>query len=247
MTRASALSVILAMATLLLAVGCSDKDWDEEIVLQIFKENTMKSVGLVTITAVQDGKKIAQSVNADNMFFNSCETNRVRIIPANKGGVYPDVMVTLTSANFAKTIVSKTIKVPTSSMVEILYGGGPNYDPTDCKPGNTTELKETGESCGASAECKGGRCLFTLTDGSKTFKFSGGYCTATCLKFASVCGASTCTGAPGAGEKDCCYSVADGYGKKTDAVCLKRCTNVKGCRAGEGYQCTPGSNCFPGK
>ena len=239
-------STALAMAALLLtAAGCSDRDWDEEIVLKIFKEAKM-DVGKVTVTAVQDGKQAAQTVNGDNLFFNSCDSNRVRIIPANRGGVYSDVTVTVTSANFANITVTKTIKVPTSSMVEVILGSGTSYAPTDCKPGTTPQLAETGEACKKNSDCEGGRCLFTLSDSGKTYKFGGGYCTTTCLTDPNVCGAANCTGAPGAGEKDCCYSVSDGFGKKVDAVCLKRCTSVKGCRAGEGYQCTPGNNCFPG-
>ena len=235
---------LLAMTSLLAAMGCGDKDWDEEIVLQIFKLKKM-NVGTVTVTAMQDGRKVAQSVNGDNMFFNSCETNRVRIIPADKGGAYPDVTVTVTSANFAKATSTTTIKVPTTGMVQIVLGSGTNYDPSDCKPKTTTQLKETGEACTSNSQCKGGRCLFALTDGGKKFPFQAGYCTATCLTNAKACDASSCAGAPAAGEKDCCYSVADGYGKKIDAVCLKRCAILKDCRYNEGYQCTPGYNCFP--
>ncbi len=232
------------MAALLLATSCGDKDWDEEIVVQIFKENKL-NVGTVTVTAVQSGKKIAQSVNGDGTFFNSCETNRVRIIPATKGGVYPDVIITVSSASLPKVTATKTVKVPASSMVQILMGSGSHFDPTDCKPSTTTQLKETGEACSTGSQCKGGRCLFKLEDGGKKYQFQGGYCTASCLKKTSACEAPTCAAAPAKGEKDCCYSVADGYGKKVDAVCLKRCGNSNGCRTIEDYTCTPGNNCFP--
>ena len=231
------------MAALLLATSCGDKDWDEEIVLQIFKEAKM-TAGTVTVTAVQDGKKIAKAVNADGAFFNSCETNRVRIIPAQKGGAYSDVNVTVTSG---KISASKTIKVPATAIVQIVLGSGSAFDPKDCKPSTTTQLKETGVACSKDSECEGGRCLLSLVDGSKKFGFKGGYCTATCMSNPNVCDAPTCSNAPAKGEKDCCYPVADGYGKKTDAVCLKRCGAVAaaGCRTKEGYTCTPGSNCFP--
>lgn len=232
----------MTMAALLLSVGCG-KDWDEEIVLQIWKQQNF-TVGAVTISAVQDGKKMSTAVNGDGTFFNSCDDNKVRIIPADKNGTYSDVSVTITSGKLSTT---QTIKVPTSGTVELLLGSGPNYDPKSCKPsgGTTPQLKETGEACKNNTDCKGGRCLFVLTDSGKTYKFANGYCTANCMKDTSACGAATCSGAPGTGEKDCCYAVSDGYGKKIDAVCLKRCGHVKDCRPGENYTCTPGSNCFP--
>ncbi len=235
-------STALAMATLLLTVGCG-KDWEEEIVLQIWKQQNF-TMGVVNITAVQDGKKMSVAVNGGGTFFNSCEDNKVRIIPAQKGGTYSDVSITISSGKLSAT---QTIKVPTSGTVEVLLGAGPSYDPRSCKPsgGTTPKLKETGESCKTNTDCKGGRCLFVLTDSGKAYKFANGYCTANCMKNTGACGATTCSGAPGAGEKDCCYAVSDGYGKKIDAVCLKRCGHIKDCRLGEGYTCTPGSNCFP--
>lgn len=243
--------VALLCGALLLA-GCG-QGWDEEIVLQIFKLKE-KDLGQVTIKASQGGVQQSTTVNGDNRFFSSCESNKVVILLEEKDGSHAPVNVTITSAKYPKITATATVNVPVTeaanpklslgqdSAVQILVGTSSNYEPADCAPNNPPKLKATGEPCDNDAECLGGRCLKRWLD-NKYVDFPGGYCTTNCLKDATACGAKTCTATPGK-ETDCCYK-ADTHMADEDAACLKRCSSG-GCRAG--YDCTPtGHVCLPTK
>lgn len=251
---------------LALAAGCSDssgdRDWDRELVLQLFKPAGTK-VGQVTVTAVQALKNRTVTVNSDGSFFADCESNRIRIIPA--GGQNPGtVMLSITTAN---NVPPGGIKravafsgVSGDVLEKVALGSAAGYEPSGaCAKGLDMAKKSVGEACTGPGECKDGVCLTEVDDplaGGK-YTFTGGYCSKLCL---DTCNPATNKCGKGGGscniDLDCrnalcgtdqvCYALQDGSLNVKAAYCLKKCNTTPDCkRPVANYECSPGNACFP--
>lgn len=249
-----------------LVLGCgdgSDKDWDEEIVLQLFKPANLV-LGTVTVSVTQGSTTRTKQVNTGGAegFFASCESNRMRVIPAAVSGKYPTVSVVITADNqLPKSGIKKDIPVPVSaegSVVKMILLQGQSYQPAGACASDLDKIpppKQVGEACAADAECLGGRCLAKEEDFQKVYTFQGGYCSASCQD-TCVVGKGKCLRS----GKDCtsddvcrqarcdkgqyCFATKDGNNQVTDAFCVKSCSKPSDCRAND-YECTPGGVCFP--
>jgi len=262
-TAIAPLSVLLA--GLVLTAACGDgggKDWDQEVVLQVFKPAQLK-LGVVTITATQEGgasRDTRVNLAGQEGFFKDCESNRVRILPTRVKGKYPPVTVTVTAQqSLPAGGVTRVIQVPVSdpgSVVKMILLRGKTYEPTGACASDLGGVKvprSVGEACQDGADCLGSRCLGTVHDFQKIYTFVQGYCTHSC---ADTCSSGKChaTGHACKVDGDCrkarcgvgeqCFTTVNGNSQVTDAFCLKQCTRAADCRS-NGYGCTAGDVCFP--
>lgn len=231
MTR-SALTTLLT--TVVLLAGCGDdKDWDQEIILQLFKPNLV-NVGNIKVEATQSG--VTRGVTVGGDIFTSCDTNTVRIIP--KEGKTVSIKLTWTNGKH-----DFDVSLPAKNPVKVVLGS----DNKDLKPGGCAPTiipdggptpdgpsYPTGFMCSKPSQCVGGRCLSTLMTGGSNpaTALPKGYCSRDC----------SVTPCP---SHELCYESKDGNGKIIEKVCLKKCDTISECRASDGYECTPGGVCLP--
>jgi len=228
----------IALASLLLLLqGCGDegvdKDWEEEIVIQLFKAKTTTLSGLAVEASVGTEKPKKLVINKDGKFFDSCETNQVRIIPKKLSGAWGPVKVKVTNANSfgGITYAERTISVPTSDVVKILLSKAKEMVPSGtCTP--TVKLNPLGGDCADDGDCEDGKCLKKAEDASRSYTFHAGYCTKDCAN------GGTC---PTGGK---CVPFGQVGQTNKPHYCMKKCTAVADCRAHDGYDC-PGDICLP--
>lgn len=228
MTR-TALTTFLT-ATLLLAACGDDKDWDQEIILQLFKP-AGKSVGDVKIAATQS--KQTRSVTVGNDIFGSCDTNTVRIIPKDS----TKVAISLTWSSGKHDF---EVNLPAKNPVKVLLGSDPKMEPGGCAPavipdgGPPPDLPQypTGFMCSKDGHCVGGKCIANYTNMGQLYTMPDGYCS------------RDCTGGTGCTANETCFPNKDGNAKILSEVCLKNCQSDSECRT-KGYHCTPGNVCLP--
>ncbi len=130
----------LALAALLLG-GCGDDlKWDTEIALRLFKEASL-TLGQIQIRATQGGEQESLTVNRDGRFFDSCDRNRVRVIPhKSSGGGYADVQLLIQVSAEAGGPLEVSRSVPLQAPpkvvdVTVVLGSGAELLPAgDCLP-----------------------------------------------------------------------------------------------------------------
>jgi hypothetical protein len=229
--------VALPMVALLLS-GCGrEKDWDDEIIVQVFKPKGVE-VGRVTVTASQGGK----SDSADVKSFADCDSNRVRVIPVQ--GSADNVSLTVIANKGHLAPVTRGV-APGTTGVKIVLGSEKELEPkgtctpsvtppTDGGPedGKTSGTKAVGEACATDGECKGGKCLTELENLGSKIALTGGYCSKDCTT-------DSC-----AATDEQCWTNTDGNGKETGKFCVKTCVTATDCDR-SGYICTPGNLCMP--
>jgi hypothetical protein len=220
----------------LLLSGCGrKKDWDEEIIVQVFKPKGL-DVGRVTVTAKQGAK----TASADVKGFADCDSNRVRVIPVQ--GSADNVSLTVTANKGHLMPVTRGVN-PGTTGVKITMGSGP-YEPGGaCSPSVTPDsgppkdgtpppTRSVGEACDNDGQCKGGTCLTELENLGSKITLTGGYCSSDCTSNACA----------DTGEK--CWENTDGNGTVTGKFCVKTCAMASDCSR-SGYTCTPGNLCMP--
>jgi hypothetical protein len=229
----------MMMLGALLCGACGDaRDWDEEIVLQLFKPRDVDS-GSLLVRATQQTQQGQVTVNADGGFFRDCETNRVRIIPRQVGGAYPDVLVEVSSER-GQLSLRETLSLPLSqpdrTLQRVLGQQQPLVPAGPCTPAGPPPRRATGEACGSKDQCTGGVCLLKIDDRSGTTEFSNGYCSRDCKDNKGACEAG----------KEQCKEFFNSLGAVQEAHCFKICSLPGDCRQADNYTCTPGGLCYPG-
>ncbi len=229
MTR-SALTTLLT--TVVLLAGCGDdKDWDQEIILQLFKPGLV-NVGNIKVEATQSG--VTRGVTVGGDIFASCDTNTVRIIP--KEGKTVSINLTWTGGKHAFDV-----NLPAKNPVKVVLGSdNKDLKPGGCAPtiipdgGPTPDLPQypTGFMCSKDGHCVGGKCIASYTNMGQTYPMPDGYCS------------RDCTGGTGCTANETCFANRDGNSKILSEVCLKNCKNDSECRTKD-YHCTPGNVCLP--
>jgi hypothetical protein len=237
-------------------LACSDgKDWDEEIILQLFKPKGV-DVGQVLVRATQNGASGQQQLQD---IFADCKSNRVRVIPRMVSGSYPDVTVTVTASKGNLQPVSRTLQVPVPNPVALVLGTSKELEPDGpCTPqpqlpdggvadsgsaeAGRTEAGgpsdgplvtlPTGQACVEDERCKGGVCLKEMQNMGVPITFKGGYCS-------RDCSTQPCP------QEEYCASSTDGNGQVLGKYCLKRCKNNIECRVSQDYICTTAGVCMP--
>jgi hypothetical protein len=243
------LMVLLAGATLL--AGCGRKrDWDEEIIVQVFKPKGT-DVGQVKVSASQGGAPETAVVGG----FSDCSANQVRVIPAKKISAADPVMLSASASKGG--LIAMPVKVdavPPAPVKLILGPGAPALEPAgSCTPappqpdGGTPDGGPgpdsgkglpTGSPCSQNSDCVGWLCLDQLTDLGTPIPLLGGYCSRPCASSGCDGGAGCCE----AGEA--CWTNTNGKSEPIDQVCLKTCKSTADCNR-SGYVCTPGERCMP--
>jgi hypothetical protein len=219
---------------LLALPSCSDtKDWEREIIVQLFKPQSIPALK-ITVEAEQGKKKGAVELAGAGLF-QSCSTNQVRIIPDPAGGE-----VTITARVTADPLLRDTQKVAAgqSTPVKLVLSRAGALEPSGCAPPppDAGVKRRTAEPCAVNAQCAGGLCA-TEVNASPMAKFKDGYCT------------SSCDSAPCAADEDC-IPYRDGTGKVVVSYCHIKCgrgdagTDPR-CRVGDGYLCSTADLCVP--
>ncbi len=218
------------------ACQSASKDWDEEVILQLFKPENVE-VGQISLLVTQ--KKTVPLKNAA-IHFNDCAHNKIRIIPQKEGAQYPDISIDITCEKLSRCLSqSLTLTPPVINPVKVLLGHGINYEPKGCEPPKEAGInidagpkKVLGETCSLPDECGGGVCLQKKWFISKELIFKDGYCTRVCSHQGDSCNGD-----------GICYDFQLTSGKK-ELYCLKKCsTSADPCR--EGYQCSTADLCVP--
>ena len=257
-----------ALACLLL-LGCGDggeRNWDIELVVQLFKPKTL-TVGTVTIQATQAGVTRTVKVNTggDESFFADCTSNRVRIIPRAAGGPQDSVKLSITTEKGGLGVVTSAVALPNAGLdatKKIVLGVATTYAPAgECSKGLGSALRELGTSCVNNTDCKSGLCLKTVKEASSStnYTFENGYCSKDCY---DTCDGSTCrTGGGACSTNDqcrdaackdnggTCFAIRNASLVVVKAYCLRPCkSDVNQCKRDADkikYQCTPGDVCLP--
>jgi hypothetical protein len=230
MTR-SALTTLLT--TVVLLAGCGDdKDWDQEIILQLFKPNLV-NVGNIKVEATQSG--VTRGVTVGGDIFTNCDTNTVRIIP--KEGKTVSIKLTWTSGKHAFDV-----NLPAKNPVKVVLGSdNKDLKPSGCAPtiipdgGPTPDGPSypTGFMCSNPSQCTGGLCIASYMAGGTDTTMPKGYCS-------RDCSVNPCP------SHELCFVNKDNTGKILSQVCLKKCKLSSECREKDGYHCTPaGDVCLP--
>ena len=239
MSARAAITSLLCCATAFVA-GCSDS-FDREVIVQLFRARGQVLSGL-EIVAREGSKQGTVSLGDTSAFFQSCESNRVRIIPAAQQGT-GSLVIEVKASGIAP--LSRTVALPASEPLRIALGAG-DLEPAGCAPaapdggvdgdmdGSPSEggALATGSACMVGGQCAGGLCIDSIDVFGKITTLPGGYCT-------KNCDTESCDG------QDQCFIAQDGNGKKVGAYCLAHCASQDACRMGEGYICTTNNACFP--
>lgn len=240
---------LLILALTVTAAACGDdgveQDWEEEILLQLFKAKEATLGGLfveaTTMTSGVPASPVKLKVNDDGKFFDDCEGNKVRVLPRKVGGAYPDVKIRITSLVpvSPKVYAEQILKVPAAGVVKLVLVKGKEVLPLGCAP--TVKLTGLGLTCGKDDDCEHGKCLKKITDGSGTYTFNNGTCAKDCTK-----GESCPSGVDAANNPWSSECVEFGYvGQPSPpSYCIKKCKGNGDCRV-DGYSCTGGSVCLP--
>ena len=239
MTMKKLTTALLALALAITAAACGDegidKDWEEEIVLQLFKPKAL-SLGTITVSAASgSGQPVTLDVNTDGKFFTDCESNRIRILPRKTAGVYQPVQVTISGIGLSK--VTQSIKVPvtaTDKVAKVVLQNGKELEPKACAP--NIQLKVIGQTCSTDGDCEHGKCLKKLTDGSGTYTFNNGACSMDCK------GGKTCPS--GSDWESRCVEFSYLGQPDPPFYCIKKCVTNGDCRV-DGYSCTGVGVCLP--
>jgi hypothetical protein len=209
----------------LVSAGCGGKDWDEEVIVQLFRPQGTDP-GKIKVQATQAGKTLEAEVSVS---FGDCTNNQVRIIPRKDGTSYPPVDVVVTHAG-GQERQSTPVPVPNHEPLKIVLGAGVVLEPAACAP--TIPRKPLGSACLFDAECEGqGKCIHRAPAIGLDQQFPGGYCTVLCAKDGEAC----------AGTAGQCKRFANAAGTEEVFYCLQNCSGA--CRAE--YTCTPGGACYP--
>jgi hypothetical protein len=210
----------------LVAAGCGGgKDWDEEIIVQLFRPQGTDP-GKIKVQATQAGKTLEKEVSVS---FADCTNNQVRIIPRKDGTAYAsvDIVVTYDGGQANK---STTVPVPNHSPLKIVLGTGVILEPAACAP--SIPRKPLGSACTLDVECEGGKCIHVAPDVGADQVFPNGYCTLSCTTDGVAC----------AGTDGQCKRFANAVGTQEAFYCLQRCSAT--CSRSE-YKCTTGGVCYP--
>jgi len=233
-------AILLSMVPALL-LGCGDdKDWDQEIIVQLFRPAGV-DVGQVTVTATQGGT--TGTIKVGDVFAD-CESNRIRIIPKPDGG---EVKIAATSAN-GGSAEPRTVQASDPGPIPMKIGtdGGSGFEPSRCLPiagpeaGPEAGSIPTGESCVTDSSCVGGLCLKETVTSGNPMTLPGGYCTRKVGECANGGGDEACEL-----EGEICWSSTNGNLEPQDSYCLKKCTLPEDCRKAEGYVCKTAGDCLP--
>jgi hypothetical protein len=221
--------------------GCGDKkDWNSEIIVQLFRPATTGGVdiGSVSIKATQGQATKTKDFSDTAALFSDCTSNQVRIIPVDPAS---GVDIALTFGRLQVIEFKRTIAPDASKAV--LLGLGPSttssWQPGPC-PGGTPDAvvalrNPTGSACTVKTECAGDMCLAKLTNQSTEYRLQGNYCTAECAVDGTPCDTKA-----GGGE---CLVLRYPDGKISGSYCMQICGAPTDCRSG--YACTPNGLCFP--
>lgn len=217
---------------LVLVAGCGrKKDWDEEVVVRVFKPKGV-DVGTVTVTATQEGK--TEKVTVDG--FSDCDANRVRVIP--KQGSNSTLTLTAAASAGGLSPVTRSIKPPTQQ-VDLVLGTSAALEPAgSCIPSildSGPPKKAIGEPCTGGDQCQGGACVTQMRNMSTVITFTGGYCSQDCSASGTPCNTTT----------EQCLDSIDGTGTTEAQYCIKKCLKTGDCPRG-GYECKISSDlCMP--
>ena len=234
------------VVALILVAGCGrKKDWDTEIIVQVFKPQGT-DVGTVTVSATQAGKTNKTTVDG----FGDCDANRVRLIP--KQGSSEELTVSVSSSGSlqvtcptgASSCGADCCKLtpPGVSPLKLVLGTSKDLEPSgSCTPSvqpptpdGGTPKKAAGEACTADTDCEGGSCLKELQNTGNPLAFPGGYCSQSC---------------PNGDEcptDQTCVQSTDGNGTVIGTYCLVNCVTGDGKCTRTGYTCNPaGGTCVP--
>jgi hypothetical protein len=221
--------ILTAVIPAVLVAGCgTKKDWDTELIVQLFRPRLLE-VAKVTVRATQAGK--TRSLELANPFA-SCTANQLRIIPART-----DADVEIVASSAAPRLEGHAVVKPSQREVKLVLGTAPELEPAGCAPASRPDAgtkAQTGMPCSRNEDCVGGICLSTVKYAYPEPAFVGGYCSAPCTTECS---------SPG----DSCLSFKNANGAEVAAYCMLRCAADDACRKPEGYGCTTGGLCFPGK
>ena len=228
---------------LLVLVGCGrKKDWDEEIIVQVFRAKGT-DVGTVTVTATQGIKTDKATVDG----FDDCDKNRVRLIP--RQGSSEELILTVTSSATLPPVTCPDgvascgdgcckLTPPGSSPLKLVLGTSEELEPKGaCTPSSVQHdggpgKKPLGFPCAVGSECQGGTCLLTADNGQNTLTFTDGYCSADC----SVDSCDTFS---------TCWTSEDALGAVKGKYCVLKCKAGDGICTRSGYECTIGDLCMP--
>jgi hypothetical protein len=233
-----AVKLVTLLLCSLVAVACGDdKDWDEEIILQLFKTKNL-DIDEVVIRAKQG--EIAREVQVSGEAFADCTSNRVRIIPRGASG---SVQITVSPSSPFSNTVRLSVEVPADGMVPVFIGERGEIVPTcgvqrpdaglpDGGTDGLPPLRQTGAMCTIGAQCVGGTCLKQVNNITETITFPKGYCSRECSGGSGDCGGS-----------NICYeskvgTTTEGY------YCLQYCEQASDCLQSS-FRCTGGSSCMP--
>jgi hypothetical protein len=238
---------LLGVVALLLVVGCGrKKDWDEEIIVQVFKPKAT-NVGTVTVTATQGSKTDKATVDG----FGDCDANRVRLIP--KQGSSDDLTIRVTtSASLPLTCPAGVsscgtdcckLKPPGSSPLKLVLGTEKELEPSGTctptvqppTPDGGTPKDPAGSPCSADTSCQGGKCLKEVQNTGTPITFPQGYCSQDC----SQTSGTSCD----SGEQ--CLDSTDGNNNVIGQYCVVKCVTSGGNCMRTGYECTPLDLCMP--
>jgi hypothetical protein len=226
---------VLLLASLLVG-GCGrKKDWDDEIVLQLFHQKGV-DLGNITITATQDGVSRDVLVKSDDVF-KDCSSNEVRIILRSRS----TVTIAIKPASGASTF-TKEFSVPTSNPVRVPLAKGSPLEP-ECGTmpvldgGGEIAKKSDGSACLGAGECLSGTCLLSISFSGTEKTLKNGYCTRSCAALDG--GASTCS------SGQTCVQSTDGKGSLLGSYCFKNCTTSAECRESDDFTCSVNNVCSP--
>lgn len=242
-TRQRVVCTGIGLAALLVA-GCGrKKDWDTEIIVQVFKPQGT-DVGTVTVSATQAGKTNKTTVDG----FGDCDANRVRLIP--KQGSSEELTISVSSSGSlpvtcpggASSCGADCCKLtpPGVSPLKLVLGTSKDLEPSGtCTPTVQPPLpdggppkKAAGEACAVDGDCEGGKCLLSASNGSNTLTFQDGYCSADCDT--NPCGAA-----------ETCWSSENALGAVVGKYCILKCKAGDGTCIRAGYTCSVGDLCMP--
>ncbi len=237
-TCAAPLLALLAVALSCFGAGsCSGKDWDQEIVVRVYRSRTL-TLDRVFVTATQE--KVTRSLEVLGPF--DCTNNQLRIIPRQVNGAYPPVHLTVATSD-GKLKSERDLTIPAPNPVRVVLGSGGAIEPADCAQGMVPDAgpppvkRKTGEACINGGDCEGGVCLLKHP-ATGVDEFPNGYCSHDCKQVPDGGSGDLCLPAT-----ELCLDYRDGNGNVVARYCMKRCQSGTDCR--KEHQCTPGNLCYP--
>jgi hypothetical protein len=232
-----------------LAASCGDsKDWEQEVILQLFRPERAE-VGTIIVRVTEGGKTVEKDLTKE-ISFADCQGNRVRIIPRKDGATYAPVDITVLFGIVGQRREARPENNPvpaTSAVVKVWLDTGiinPNLEPKACAPTITPPMrKPLGSACTFDIECEGNICLKDVPNLSGTQVFPKGYCTSKCTKDGDPCDA---------GRGFCkLYTDAGSPPREYGPYCLRRCKDCtpSAClpcdRIADNYACSTFDLCYP--